>query len=94
MVFKRFNGFKMDKMTPQPKKKRIKLSHTEYNKLVLRVLERDNYTCQFCGCWTEERPHHKIYRSQGGSDIASNLITACCVCHRAIHDGKITIGGK
>lgn len=34
--------------------------------------------------------HHKVFRSQGGSDEADNLITLCHTCHKALHDGKIT----
>ena len=46
------------------------------------VFARDQYTCQVCNkrggilC-----THHVIYRSHGGSDRASNLITVCTDCH-------------
>jgi 5-methylcytosine-specific restriction endonuclease McrA len=77
-----------------PKRKRIKLTPAQYNKLVAEVLERDGYTCQYCGRWTEERPHHIIFRSLGGDDSMENLITLCMACHRAVHDGKIKIDNK
>ena len=38
--------------------------------------------------------HHIIFRSQGGSDELDNLITLCEKCHKAIHDGKITLNLK
>ena len=56
------------------------------------VLNRDNYTCQCCKGKHKDSKlevHHIIYRSQGGSDEESNLITLCHTCHKALHDGKI-----
>lgn len=56
------------------------------------VLNRDNYTCQSCkGKYKDSKleVHHIIYRSQGGSDEESNLITLCHTCHKALHSGKI-----
>ena len=32
--------------------------------------------------------HHIRYRSQGGSDIRTNLIRLCMYCHRGIHDAR------
>lgn len=57
-----------------------------------KVLNRDNYTCQCCkGKHNDSRleVHHIIYRSQGGSDEESNLITLCHTCHKHLHSGKI-----
>lgn len=56
------------------------------------VLNRDNYTCQCCKGKHKDSKlevHHIIYRSQGGSDEESNLITLCHTCHKALHEGKI-----
>lgn len=56
------------------------------------VLNRDNYTCQYCKGKHKDSKlevHHIIYRSQGGSDEEGNLITLCHTCHKALHDGKI-----
>nr|DAI08056.1 MAG TPA: NinG recombination protein [Caudoviricetes sp.] len=56
------------------------------------VLNRDNYTCQCCkGKRKDDKleVHHIIFRSQGGSDEESNLITLCHTCHKNLHDGKI-----
>ena len=56
------------------------------------VLDRDNYTCQCCKGKHKDSKlevHHIIFRSQGGSDEESNLITFCHTCHKALHDGKI-----
>ena len=40
------------------------------------VLERDGQTCRVCGRWVEHPAlHHIRYRSEGGLDIPSNLVT-------------------
>ena len=57
------------------------------------VLNRDNYTCQCCKGKHKDSKlevHHIIFRSQGGSDEESNLITLCHTCHKDLHSGKIT----
>jgi len=69
----------------------IRLKGAAYKKLQLEVMERDNWTCQECGRWTQSPPHHRVYLSQGGSDIESNLITLCRDCHRLVHDAKIKL---
>lgn len=56
------------------------------------VLNRDSYTCQHCKGKHKDshlEVHHIIYRCQGGSDDAKNLITLCRTCHTALHAGKI-----
>lgn len=57
------------------------------------VLNRDGYKCQYCKGKHKDSKlevHHIIFRNQGGSDEADNLITLCHTCHKALHDGKIT----
>lgn len=56
------------------------------------VLNRDNYTCQCCRGKHKDSKlevHHIVFRSQGGSDEESNLITLCHTCHKDLHSGKI-----
>ena len=58
------------------------------------VLNRDDYTCQYCKGKRKDSKlevHHIIFRSQGGSDEESNLITLCHTCHKALHSGKIKL---
>ena len=58
------------------------------------VLNRDNYTCQQCKGKHKDSKlevHHIVFRSQGGSDEESNLITLCHTCHKGLHDGKIVL---
>lgn len=57
------------------------------------VLNRDNYTCQCCKGKHKDSKlevHHIVFRSQGGSDEESNLLTLCHTCHKDLHSGKIT----
>ena len=63
------------------------------------VLNRDNYTCQCCKGKHKDSKlevHHIVFRSQGGSDEESNLITLCHTCHKDLHGGKINpkLSGK
>lgn len=58
------------------------------------VLNRDGYICQHCkGKRKDSRleVHHIVYRSQGGSDEAENLITLCHTCHTELHHRKINL---
>lgn len=46
------------------------------------VFARDNYTCQVCKKKNKIfNTHHILYRSKGGTNRASNLITVCTDCH-------------
>jgi hypothetical protein len=50
------------------------------------VLERDNFTCQYCGRNVREHKvvlviDHITPRKRGGSDAIDNLITACADCN-------------
>ena len=46
------------------------------------VFARDNYTCQVCKKRNKIlRTHHIVYRTEGGTDRADNLITVCTECH-------------
>jgi len=77
-----------------------KLKHWGYQKGVnygfentrAMVLNRDGYICQCCKGKHKDSKlevHHIIFRSHGGSDEESNLITLCHTCHKDLHSGKI-----
>jgi 5-methylcytosine-specific restriction endonuclease McrA len=53
--------------------------------LRLKILERDNWRCQFCGARSNLQVHHIVFRSHGGIDSEENLITACADCHQSLH---------
>lgn len=58
------------------------------------VLDRDNYTCQYCKGKSKDSKlevHHIIFRSQGGSEESKNLITLCKTCHGKLHNGKVNL---
>ena len=58
------------------------------------VLTRDSYTCQQCQGKSRDRRlevHHLVFRSEQGSDEASNLLTLCKTCHDGLHAGTITL---
>ena len=53
------------------------------------VFERDNYTCQVCKKKGKIlQTHHIVYKSLGGTDRASNLITICTDCHTSENHKK------
>ena len=58
------------------------------------VLHRDGHTCQHCKgkekC-NQLHVHHKIFRSNGGTDSPDNLVCLCKVCHDKLHTGKIEL---
>lgn len=61
------------------------------------VLNRDNYTCQYCKGKRKDgklEVHHIIYRSNHGSDDEINLITLCQTCHKLLHNGEIKLNLK
>lgn len=59
------------------------------------ILYRDSYTCQICDKkHTRLEVHHIIWKSRGGSDDESNLITLCNECHENVHKGELVITKK
>jgi DNA-binding NarL/FixJ family response regulator len=54
-------------------------------KLRWKILERDKYTCQYCG---QSAPNvvlevdHKLSLADGGTDNEDNLVTSCWACNR------------
>jgi len=80
-----------------PKNKPIRLKGPKLKKLLMEVLERDRYICQWGECESLsykppiDPPHHIVYKSRGGSDTEENLITLCMYCHKKVHDKNIKI---
>jgi 5-methylcytosine-specific restriction endonuclease McrA len=64
---------------------RLRLDPDASEQLRQRVLERDNWRCQNCGCREKLEVHHKTLRSQQGDDSELNLITLCFRCHDLTH---------
>ena len=68
-----------------------KISHTGshgWRRLRFQVLERDGWTCRYCG-----RPathcDHVHPRSRGGTDAPENLVAACGWCNRSKNDQTV-----
>ena len=58
------------------------------------VLHRDGYQCQKCKTKKGKlHIHHVVFRSNGGTDTPSNLITLCEGCHDKLHKGEFEIKG-
>lgn len=50
-----------------------------------KIRTRDGNRCRWCGTTRFLQVHHIVYRSQGGPDHESNLITLCDEHHRQAH---------
>ena len=61
----------------------------EFRHVRRQVLHRDQYRCQVCQRGGPGlHVHHIVYRSRGGTNAMSNLITLCPTCHRSVHARK------
>jgi len=74
-----------------------KLKHPKWQKKRLEVLQKDNFTCQFCG--EKEKTlhvHHYIYRKgmQPWDYELCDLGTLCKDCHKINHFKKINISSQ
>lgn len=70
-----------------------RLDRAEWRRIRATCYERDNWTCQDCGCKalntrdSKTKPkckiqcHHIIGRRNGGTDDLENLVTLCMSCH-------------
>lgn len=50
------------------------------------ILARDSFACCYCGSRFDLQLDHVMPRSQGGTDTAGNLLTACKPCNQAKSD--------
>lgn len=59
----------------------------DWNQMRVFILERDNFTCVYCG--EKNKPlevDHVMPRSRGGLDTETNLVCACITCNRSKSD--------
>lgn len=58
-----------------------------------RVLERDNYTCQFCGF--QARYYQDVVNRDGdfSNNRLDNMLTACCFCAQCFFVESVGVGG-
>jgi len=61
-----------------------------------RAIERDGWTCQMPHCRSNGpfHEHHRRFRSAGGSEDPSNLVTLCAPCHAMLHAGHVILLGQ
>jgi 5-methylcytosine-specific restriction endonuclease McrA len=83
-------------MTAPPRPRRCsRLTPAAYKEVKRQVLERDHWSCQYCGGRTHLEVHHIQFRSHRGEDCELNLITLCTPCHRRVHEaGKDAVRGE
>lgn len=67
------------------------LASPQWQKKRLEIMQRDNFTCQFCGC--KDRTlhiHHKVYEKgkKPWEYYDKDLITLCDKCHECITEEK------
>lgn len=71
--------------------------------LCAAVDARDGKQCRCCdkrsdpektGLLERGHRHHLVYRSAGGKDETSNVITICAACHDAEHRNRLRIDGN
>ena len=66
----------------------------EYDNTRQYIIARDHCECQICHGKSRDNHlevHHIQYRSNGGTNIPSNLITLCKTCHDKLHAGKVKL---
>lgn len=64
-----------------------KLKSPLWQRKRLQILERDNWTCQYCGDTEKNLQVHHLKYSKSGNpwDVGDkDLITTCCKCHTVI----------
>lgn len=61
--------------------------HGNWSQIRKYILERDDFTCQYCGA--KDGPleaDHVMPKSRGGTDEYNNLVCACMRCNRSKSD--------
>lgn len=57
-----------------------------YQRVRKQVLERDYFTCHYCGQGPANTVDHLIPISKGGSDEAFNMVACCIQCNSSKRD--------
>jgi hypothetical protein len=65
------------------------MSDSQWRKVRARILERDEWTCQYCGSEDDLTCDHVIPLIRGGGNDDDNLTTACRSCNSSKGDKLI-----
>jgi 5-methylcytosine-specific restriction endonuclease McrA len=84
---------KVHKKTVRPPKEG-RLGRSAWTKRKNECFARDGFKCRACGTDSFLDAHHVIFRSHGGSDDLSNLVTLCRTDHQMRHPEKRTRFGE
>ena len=63
-----------------------KANSAQWKNLRASILERDNYTCAYCGVQPCNSVDHVIPIARGGTDEWDNLVAACGTCNSRKRD--------
>ena len=69
----------------------------DYDNTRQYIIARDHCECQICHGASRDKHlqvHHIDFRSNGGTNIPSNLITLCETCHKKLHAKKVELNIK
>jgi hypothetical protein len=76
--------FSLSPRASKPRKKTIRSHPSISTRMRFTVLERDGFTCQYCGRSApdvELQVDHVHPQSLGGATVLENLVTACVECN-------------
>jgi intracellular multiplication protein IcmJ len=74
--------------SPHPEK-----SNVEFSNIRPAILERDNYTCQYCDFRSKKFQHIHHLDDDHDNNTEKNLVTACPLCHMSQHIGFAGVKG-
>ena len=66
-------------------------SSRAWRKQRLRVLQRDQYTCAYCGVLGANHVDHIVPRVDGGGDEMSNLCASCANCNQRKNSAPVSV---
>jgi 5-methylcytosine-specific restriction endonuclease McrA len=66
-----------------PKRRAYK---AELREVIPFLIARSNGVCELCLSSPAVHPHHRLRRSQGGTNDLENLLAVCSDCHALIHE--------
>lgn len=89
-----------DYVTPFPKSVQLARGPKRYRRKVAsakqweKLWDEKRGPCRACSFRAPQAidPHHLVFRSDGGDDVAANIVPICRQCHDALHQRSPAIG--